>query len=741
MGARVVKQVNSASKAVANVVTIPLPAHDPGDVLQIFVGVDFGTLTTPATLTQDAYINGGEDLYSFSHVGEATPLTFIAITSSNGTTPFTYHIYVCKGVPITSYVSATQTKYDGSTTGNPTATALTPLDNNALVFVCAVGGGNITTLPPIGWFDGGCSNSESSAISSSSAYTHQETAASTGAVAFPLGSDIKDRFSYIVIAFKSTDTLVEPRCSGVPANIIHAMGNDCGHEGIAEVNLTSVITTVGGFPTRNEIGTEVVGGLIDGYRNASVRSGSSNFTGQAILQATPLVAPKDFTGMKLSVAPVYLGKRTPRTYADYSSFFGLYDSVNLTWRIWRIKASDTIPSIKTRTMSIIDVSGGFHDEENPTGNVFSLTAVTHIIFGRVLEANASAQEMCFYPVYDLQTLSIIGGNALRPVSFQTAVDLAKTAGLNTIQNQSDQSLGQFYATQDISTGDGVSNTVWDSTGQSIEFPSALDIVNGRVQSKIATASLSYTIDSDAVLASNTFNMGDAHNFIYKSGTVNGVGLVLNGTVNLSNVTGAITDWTFFNPVSVIASCDMTGGNKFIGLQSPIVVSTQAEFENLVNNSFDKSVGLSIIITGNHNLETWSASGMKISNGLNTYDIEYQGTGTLKLSSDSGSGVIQSRVNATNGTLTIQSPQPTLTITGFPTGATIVINDLDNIDPQNKGSELYRSENSTTDLSYVGTAGNLISISMYEPNYKAFYEEYTLTTNNSIFTIKPKQESN
>jgi len=727
--ARVVKKINGNGLAVANVVTIDLPVHTTGDVIQIFVGVNTGTLTTPASLSQDGYVNGGEDLYSFTHVGEAIPLTSIAITSSNATTEFTYHIYVCKGVPTTAYVSAYQPLYDSANTGTPTATALLPLDDNCLVFACAVGGGNITTLPPVGWFDGGCSNSSSSGISSSSAYINQATAATTGAIKFPLGSDIKDRFSYIVIALKSSDASIEAMCSGVPANIIHAMGNDCGHDGIGEVNLSATITTVGAtFTTRNEAGTEVIGGLIDGYRNASTRTGSSSFTDQAILQVTPLASAKDFTNMKLSIAPVYLGKRTPRTYADYASFFGLYDSVAGAWRIWRIKSNDSIPSIKTRTMTVLDVSGGYEDE---TVGAFSLTAITHIFFGRVIEKNAGSQEMCWYPIYDLQTIKVIGGNATRPVNFQTAVDLAKTAGLNTVQNQSGQSLGQFYATQSISTGDGSSPTVWDSTGQSIEFPSALDIANGRVQSKIAQASLAYSIDSDAVVPSNTFNMGDYHQFNYVSGAVTGAGLVLNGTVNLSNVTGAMKDWTFADCISFSNVCDMSAGNSYKNIINPITIDSEAALSLLGNGNFDNST---LIIVGDQS-GIWADKILKFSN--NVKDIEYTGTTPFRLMSSTPITVN----NSNTGILTIDTPQPTLTITGFISGSIVLIHDLDSADPQDKGTELLRNNNAISDIAYIGTASNIVSISAYKSGYKRFYAEYTIAPTDATFTINQELETN
>lgn len=139
----------------------------------------------------------------------------------------------------------------------------------------------------------------------------------------------------------------------------------------------------------------------------------------------------------------------------------------------------------------------------------------------------------------------------------------------------------------------------------------------------------------------------------------------------------------------------------------------------------------------------------------TFDFTVAGTysmggssfsGTVELVNTSG-GVVTvqlptgvSYIN-TGPNITVELPVPTLTITGHTIGSTVVINDLDSIDPQELGTELKRVNVTTGDVTYAGASGNLVSISMFATGYKPYYQEYTIGSTDATFTIIPILETN
>lgn len=103
-----------------------------------------------------------------------------------------------------------------------------------------------------------------------------------------------------------------------------------------------------------------------------------------------------------------------------------------------------------------------------------------------------------------------------------------------------------------------------------------------------------------------------------------------------------------------------------------------------------------------------------------------------------------RFQSDDGTYAIAPVLVAMSITGWISGATVVIHDEDSADPQSLGTELQRSTNVTSNVTYAydGTKiGDLISISHYAPGYRVFQQKVTLGPGNSIFEIIPQIESN
>lgn len=117
---------------------------------------------------------------------------------------------------------------------------------------------------------------------------------------------------------------------------------------------------------------------------------------------------------------------------------------------------------------------------------------------------------------------------------------------------------------------------------------------------------------------------------------------------------------------------------------------------------------------------------------------YAGVGGIEVTP---AGTTQAPTNNSPANITINAPQPAVTITGHPVGASIVIHDDDNADPQNKGTVLQRFDNAAASVQYTGTAGNQVIISMYEPGYKIFERSYTIPATDALFEITAEQETN
>ena len=97
-----------------------------------------------------------------------------------------------------------------------------------------------------------------------------------------------------------------------------------------------------------------------------------------------------------------------------------------------------------------------------------------------------------------------------------------------------------------------------------------------------------------------------------------------------------------------------------------------------------------------------------------------------------------------GTVSIPASGSALTIDGIISGATMIIYDLDAVDPQELGTELQRNNNAGTSelYSYGGAkVGDDIILVMLAPGYRPIQQVYTLGANSTTFTLQTELESN
>jgi hypothetical protein len=165
--------------------------------------------------------------------------------------------------------------------------------------------------------------------------------------------------------------------------------------------------------------------------------------------------------------------------------------------------------------------------------------------------------------------------------------------------------------------------------------------------------------------------------------------IISGEVTLKDLGANAYDGLVLSGCNEINHTSLTTASALGGVTiansaetNAIVVNSKAEFDALQNVTF-RGNDLSIVITGDHGGSTWTATGMEVSGGTGSYDIQYEGTGTLIVEAAAGSGFSQSRANATVGTLTISAPTVTLTVNSseaasdikiFPTGT--IVADVD-----------------------------------------------------------------
>lgn len=677
---RVKKQVSNWARAAANVAVIPVPTHTTGDLLCVFIAVDSSTISSATDLSIEDSITGDEDLYCYTYTGDGS-LTTTNIGTTNATTYVTYHWYVIEGAPTGSMGSfLTASKVDSGTVTAPTFPALTVSGTNrSLILFCAAGGGISPVLPPIGYFNGGLETPVSN-ISSTSFYTYQDASANISAIA-TINGGVADIYTYLVVEITSSDNVLESYCTNTPATAIYAAGTNAISEGQADVNLAATIGTIDGLTLvdsgtdANFSSTYTPAALFDSYYSGGFYCNNSadatTYDGDLQIIAIPFPADKDLSGKTLSVGFFYSGTSVLGTYDEWCSFFGLYDDTATAAIAWKLKGWDTSPKVNTKTVNIIDIDGGYEDAT--TGTWTASTAVSHVLFGGVIKDGVYNNKYLFYPVYSLDApITVAGGNTTRPTSFETMYRISDVGGLNTVQKQQGQASGQYYFTQSWSMGDGTNAIVWDSTGQSIEMPSAMDVANGRTQSKIPTASLTGTMDGDGKVIANTWNFGDYHKCIIKSGTGTGRATVLNATPVFTG--GTVTGWTFSGckGYSGTIGTTLTGGNSFVdgADTTQFTVSSEAEFFKLIECNFSGFTS-AITITGDQT-GTWGSVTAFAAGTFsgNTQDIDYQGTTPFTIVVDTTLTVL----NSGGSTLTISAPvvNTGLNFTGLVTGSQVVI---------------------------------------------------------------------
>jgi hypothetical protein len=248
-------------------------------------------------------------------------------------------------------------------------------------------------------------------------------------------------------------------------------------------------------------------------------------------------------------------------------------------------------------------------------------------------------------------------------------------------------------------------------------------------SEAAAAALTgIAVDTGAqtVTISQARTQSEVYDFLqdYQSDPTNAASLL--GTEIFSTVLGntfnLLPDWTFVFDAIPSGAWNIDGGTVVFNFAGGAV----SDFDYGSTLYFDSGADSSIFAFTDSSIVS-----------IDTV-VGYGGVGGIGFT-PAGTTQVPTNLDLTN--ITINAPQPTVTITGHPVGATVVIHDEDSADLQNKGTSLQRFDNAAASVHYTGTVGNLVSISMYEPGYKIFERQYTIPSNDATFIIEPELETN
>lgn len=475
--------------------------------------------------------------------------------------------------------------------------------------------------------------------------------------------------------------------TNAPYDYLHCMGTN-GNSG--NLSSATAVTDPTGYtnPVTSFNGeTLTYGGFtfqastyLTNHYDGTIESGSSPVIRVA---GAELATSQDLSGKIVCFSAAW----GANTMGDFDNSIGLavgfHDGART--RLWHFTGQGVEPRLGARDPQPYlikpDETGFDHTDY---GSGWDATTIDDIVCAMNLTVGFSV--LAFAPFVTLNNMVILGGTSTIPATFLTGQKYVAGRGNWTVRKLGE---GQFFACQSIQIGNGGTQSVhFVGTGQAIEFPSAYDLDNKKVQFQIPANTLEFQVyagASDTIdLSGMLFDMGNLHGWNINASTSSSatydfsLTTVRGASPTLNDIGSAISGLTFAECAEITKNdCDLSGGSCVIDAcvdTYAVSVATEAEFNDLRNVAFTNN-NYSIRITGNHGGSTWTGTGMTVSGGTGSYDIEYTGTGTLTLQMDVGSGWSTARATETGGgTLTISAPTTDVTVTSNIAGSDIKIFD-------------------------------------------------------------------
>lgn len=673
------------------VVDLPSGQQDDDVIFIWFSGLSAGTITDPSgwqTLGSTPSSSGVTPNRCYYQRVVTAPLSNPTISYTGSFNTGAIAVLV-RGADVSTTTSALDTWSES--TGNPvdsvTSPTLTLTDANELILLFTTGerGSEDPFFAPGSGADLEYINDDRFAMGAG--YTYDQNSPSDQYTAYCSNSSGGGIGIFAVAVADDGNGIVKGYAETGHATLVNLNSGDHGETVTGEVNVTSGFTPLITSVTNAESGTsqtckdKAFAGDGPVHKKFPTGIGLGTLIAGAdsdnlVIRGIEFTSTVDLSNSKLCFSAAADNNLLP-ALDTLGRLIGFGDNTNASMFLYDGKDATVTGSVGIQTYMIDTSTTGYEIDTFGAGSL-NWAAVKHVIHG-VYPSDFSGQSYYVGPLYSLNAMKMLGGSSALPCTFDDAAKHGLTGALNTVRNQSGQTSGQFYSIQDIDIGNGSDDVYWVSQFQSIEFPPAYGYANGVVQVQADAgaftlgvyASAGSTVDLDIT----TINMGNFHNFTINASTSTSATYsfdkcnVLNGNVTLQAI-GLNT----YAGLSLIGCKELTINGftdrttKTLGAMAisnctetyAVTVTTRDEFEALKNVDFSGN-NYSIRITGNHGGATWSLAGATVTGGTGSYDLRYEGTGTLTVEVDAGSGFSQVRSEATVGTLTISAPSADLTI--------------------------------------------------------------------------------
>ena len=491
---------------------------------------------------------------------------------------------------------------------------------------------------------------------------------------------------------------------------------------------------------------------------AGFNASSSSHWDDANINGTKLASTQDFRNSLFSVL-LFTNNTAAYSWSNDGAYWvGLLNG-NLTdgaAATFRLAAKDTVLSPVDGIFPYVFDTTTASNYQTHTGGTgaLNLELVDRIAIASIVTAG---NQSAFGLLHKLNSFALVGGSTGDPANFLDIVNHTKKCGLRTVQNQSGQTTSQFYVTQSIQVGNGGTNTTnFDFSGQSIEFPAALDSDAGFVHANIDEAAIGidfYPGASDVGLTSGfTSNGGNFMTFTFNasyntSASVDFTGsLIINHTVTLIDIGSAIGGMTFIGCKSLdLNGADMSGGNivsQCLDANSmlPLVGATQAALQllldDIANWTFTSNlVAIRIEYTGTGDISlnfdgiTWTS---------NTTDIHYDSTNESTLTANMQNGANASTSVVSGAAVAVNiSNDITATINVNVAGVEIRI-----LSPSGSTTSIFNVETATTSEAYIYTYSSDFTgdINVFKPGYKdVWIPANAFSDSNQTITVELEEQ--
>lgn len=689
-----------ASKSFAGTdggtITVPVSAieHEVNDVIMIHVsglnGTDI-TLAGWASIGPLSNSGSARNAIFYKRVTSA-PVADVTITSSNSSFRLGADVIVIKGADVTDDPTVIDA-WDEATSGSTltiTSPALTVSDPNSLILLFISGerstedpffkAGDCAplcyTVDPGAHFILGCGYTycQSSPSPQYSAINADDGNGGIGIFAVA----IKDNGNGECFGYSK---------QGSAADLVYVNEADHGELITAEVDVTGVGFTPQISSITNAISGVTINTINDSFSsdgvvhrlfpNAAGLSLQANGAESPylIIRGLELTNTVDLSNKKLVFSAT--GDPLYESLDNLGRLVGFGDGTNVSFFLYDGNDSSVKSSLGIQTYLIDTAATGFEIATIGPGSL-DWTAIKYIIHG-VKPSNYGARYYFLGPMHIAKRPVMVGGSLSYPCSFEDCAKYSFAGGLNTVGNQKGQTKGQFFSLQSIQIGDGVSETHWKSSYQSLEQAQKYDYGKGIVQ-----------VQADEGSSDILIHASDSCVIDFSVTTLNGGNFALFVVDALSSTLATYDFQTFvalaYNPTLQALGLGTYEGASFIGCREltlngfndsatktlgaitisncvdayAVTVTNEHEYAALANSSLRKN-NTSILITGDQS-GSWADANLTVSGS--TYDIEYSGDTNFSIQSNKTLTVN----NTGAGVLTIVSGGSSVTFTGIPSGA-------------------------------------------------------------------------